>query len=814
MFFNRIVNVFLIPFIIFSSFLVFSNGVNGNEKLDNVNIVETVGFEKDDDGKWVMTDRESQMVIEWNEEIDTIQVSLPKKGPGLVVSDGFEAVVIEITNEEVIYNINRTDSTLQELRLTLVAVQDETELPRMNEIKAVENTVQLFSTDSSNKELTIRGRGFGHRVGMSQWGAQGLANRGVGYQSILSHYYPGTSLTARYNDSETVTVNLNNGNGKESWSLHVPNGADVTGATTQVDRLTGKNRFETAVSVSKIGWNQSNIVVLTRGDNFADALAGVSLAHKHGAPILLTESNQLREETKAEIVRLGATKVIILGGEQAISKEVVSDIKKIGNIDIERIAGKSRLDTAREVAKKVAPNGSQTVVIVNGFDFPDALSIAPYAAEQGIPILLTNKSQLDNETKSLIVSLGATKTIVVGGTLVIEQNAVKDLPGLTRIAGANRYDTNVQVQNYFNNTNKHFYVATGTGFVDALTGSALAAKEGKGIVLSQKESLSEPIKNYLSHKEIHKFTVLGGTIAIDDAVKTELSNTAIKTLEPNVEYEVTSSGFQPADPNKTKIETNVHNATIKPKNNGFTDVQFGSDRRKYYGLLDLQVSNQNILLKNRVSFHNYLMGVVPHEAYPSWNVEALKSQAVAARTYAAGKSLNVVDSQLNQVYKGIYENSTYAKNILNSVSGTEGRVLTDSNGKLISALYSSSNGGMIESNRGAWGSSLVSYLTAREDIYNLNGTNIVPEENAISSGGSYVPPGTYAWERKINYSVIEQQWSTIGELQTVEIISRTEGQGAAEIKLTGTKGTVTVTGNEFRSKLGTMTILSTYIFVD
>jgi stage II sporulation protein D len=44
--------------------------------------------------------------------------------------------------------------------------------------------------------LVVSGRGFGHGIGMSQWGAYGLARRGADHNAILSHYYPGTQLDA------------------------------------------------------------------------------------------------------------------------------------------------------------------------------------------------------------------------------------------------------------------------------------------------------------------------------------------------------------------------------------------------------------------------------------------------------------------------------------------------------------------------------------------------------------------------------------------------------------------------------------------
>ncbi|MBR7007096.1 MAG: leucine-rich repeat protein, partial [Ruminococcus sp.] len=86
-------------------------------------------------------------------------------------------------------------------------------------------------------------------------------------------------------------------------------------------RLAGAGRYETAVEISKAGFpDGSDTVVLAYGLNYADALAGVSLAKAKNAPILLTNLKTLPAETLAEIKRLKAKNVIILGGTGAVGK--------------------------------------------------------------------------------------------------------------------------------------------------------------------------------------------------------------------------------------------------------------------------------------------------------------------------------------------------------------------------------------------------------------------------------------------------------------------------------------------------------------
>ncbi|MEH7096644.1 SpoIID/LytB domain-containing protein [Neobacillus vireti] len=116
---------------------------------------------------------------------------------------------------------------------------------------------------------------------------------------------------------------------------------------------------------------------------------------------------------------------------------------------------------------------------------------------------------------------------------------------------------------------------------------------------------------------------------------------------------------------------------------------------------------------NDVFMEDYVKGVVPFEMMASWNKEALKSQAVAARTYALSYLNKVIDDTINyQVYGGYawHPNSTAA------VDETKGEVLK-SNGRLISAVFSASNGGKTESNTNVWGTSPVAYLTIKTDEF-------------------------------------------------------------------------------------------------
>lgn len=116
---------------------------------------------------------------------------------------------------------------------------------------------------------------------------------------------------------------------------------------------------------------------------------------------------------------------------------------------------------------------------------------------------------------------------------------------------------------------------------------------------------------------------------------------------------------------------------------------------------------------NTVYLEDYLKGVVPFEMMASWNKEALKSQAVAARSYAIGYLSRVIDDTINyQVYGGY----AWHPNTDAAVNETYGEVLRQ-NGRLVSTVFSASNGGRTESNANAWGSTALSYLPIKTDTF-------------------------------------------------------------------------------------------------
>ncbi len=290
------------------------------------------------------------------------------------------------------------------------------------------------------------------------------------------------------------------------------------------ERLSGSNRYNTSIEISKDGWQDgSETVVISRGGDFPDALAGAPLAYQEDAPILLTPDDKLTAELRTEIKRLNPKTAVILGSENAVSQAIENELSNMG-MKINRIGGDDRFETAELIAKQLQSNSKEAVVAL-GMDFPDALAVAPYAAKEGMPILLTKKDRVPEATKDALSSIE--KTIVVGGSDVVNNNVYKQLSDdRIRLAGDDRFSTAEEIMNYFGDGAKTGYVANGLGFADALTGAVLAAKNDAPLILSKKSVLSPSMDRAIRDQKLHRFALLGGpdVIHVDD----ELAKLAIK----------------------------------------------------------------------------------------------------------------------------------------------------------------------------------------------------------------------------------------------------------------------------------------------
>jgi putative cell wall-binding protein len=304
-----------------------------------------------------------------------------------------------------------------------------------------------------------------------------------------------------------------------------------------VTRLAGDTRFDTMEQIDATGFDSADTVVLTSSTSFADALSASSLAGVNNAPILITDSQTLSDQTKATIARLGASKVYLIGGEAAVSSDVENQLQALktsagANVSVERISGEDRRATAIKVADAAAAvSPSDTAIIATGEKFADALSISPYAYSYGVPMYFAQEDgTLDAATVNAIARGGYSHLIILGGTNVVSSDVEQQVGGasVTRIAGDNRYDTSSKIASYLIAhrlaTIDNAAVATGQDFPDALTGAALCGRNSSVLLLADDtdtSAINSVIKTNQSN--IYTLYLLGGTNVLSSNVEQQIN---------------------------------------------------------------------------------------------------------------------------------------------------------------------------------------------------------------------------------------------------------------------------------------------------
>lgn len=213
----------------------------------------------------------------------------------------------------------------------------------------------------------------------------------------------------------------------------------------------------------------------------------------------------------------------------------------------------------------------------------------------------------------------------------------------------------------------------------------------------------------------------------------------------------------------------------------------------YRGALEVRPSSVPGRLNaiNAVEIEDYLKGVVPKESPASWPIEALKAQAVAARSYAIatpvkGNGFDQYDDTRSQLYAGV---SAEAARTNQAVDATRSQVVLY-NGKVAQTFFFSTSGGHTENNEHSslgFGGTPIPYLRG------------VPDPYEAEAGAPY-----YRWKRKFSLGRMNSLLGSLvrGKLKKVIVTQRGASPRIVRANLIGSRGTTTVTGPQLRDQLG------------
>ncbi|MDR2772651.1 MAG: SpoIID/LytB domain-containing protein [Elusimicrobiota bacterium] len=244
---------------------------------------------------------------------------------------------------------------------------------------------------------------------------------------------------------------------------------------------------------------------------------------------------------------------------------------------------------------------------------------------------------------------------------------------------------------------------------------------------------------------------------------------------------------------KVNVGNNSMTLPIKIESSSLISI----NGKHYHGYFSITKSRRGTGLNiiNVLSFEDYIKGVVPKEAMSDWNIEALKTQSVISRTYAAAslgrhsaEGFDLCDTTHCQVYGGA-DVETDASN--KAVERTAGEMLTY-RGKLAETLFFSNSGGATENPRYVWGwQDTPAYLKGVKDPYSKDQPN-------------------YSWETVVPESLIEQKLN-IGQISSIKISGKNPSGSAETIVIKHSKGTAVIKAAQFRMTIDPNKIKSTLI---
>lgn len=343
-----------------------------------------------------------------------------------------------------------------------------------------------------------------------------------------------------------------------------------------ITRFAGSTRYDTSRLVGNYAYSQgltpSGVAIVVSGEKYPDAVIGSGLAGIYRAPVLLTTSDSLSQETREAIAFGGVRRVIVMGDTYSVSTAVESQIKSLG-CSVERVCGSTRQGTAEAAYRSVpadswrntwnayktpdyinwtgwkTPGGKKMAIIVRGDSFPDALSAAPNSAYSHYPIFYTTDSGgLTDETLSILRNGKFDEVQVVGDeyaisseTASIAAQAVKPQsisdgnikPGTYWYWGMiDGYDDNRYATSYSMAAGKlsespatSFAVATGNNFPDALTIGTLQGLDGGKFMLVADGNSSYALRWLNNWREdVLAVRIAGDGYSVSSAIENALLN--------------------------------------------------------------------------------------------------------------------------------------------------------------------------------------------------------------------------------------------------------------------------------------------------
>ena len=309
---------------------------------------------------------------------------------------------------------------------------------------------------------------------------------------------------------------------------------------------------------------------------------------------------------------------------------------------------------------------------------------------------------------------------------------------------------------------------------EGLSANSILAHYYQGTTVETRETAGQTIRVKIAAYQTGKIYGRGGSFSVNNT-----------NIDADGWVELSDGYFSAFSPGGQKVtEGGYDTLKLSPSENTTFEVEYKeAPDNKYHGAIEVVSGGPYTI--NVLGLEDYLKGVVPAEVNPSWPREAVKAQAIAARSYAAthlgGSLYDVDDTQQYQVYGGAAVEDWQSNE---AVTATAGMMVTYQ-GDIITAYYFSTSGGWTENNELVWGGKPLPYLRGVSSMYETDSP-------------------FWSWQTK-EYSRTElseifgkDERSNVGELKTIKIENRGVSGRVIKVTLIGADGEKMLTGADFR----------------
>lgn len=292
---------------------------------------------------------------------------------------------------------------------------------------------------------------------------------------------------------------------------------------------------EISMELNKSAFKKADEAILVNEESIVDAISVTPLAYAKDAPIITTEWKKLDKETIDYIKDLGVKKITIIGGLKAVSRTSENKLIDMG-IEVERISGKNRFETAMEIALELdkIKNVSEVYLIDSRAGLENALSIYSQAAQQNIPILWSNDEDF-KDTKSFIKKNKIEKVYAVGNSEKFVYEVKKSIDEVEVVEEINKSDTNIHtIKDLHKGDIKELYTANveygnRSAASEYISLGVVAAKQNIPILITS-DSFTYPQKKFIEKSNVENIIQVGSEVNEYNVFNTLMSKNFISAM--------------------------------------------------------------------------------------------------------------------------------------------------------------------------------------------------------------------------------------------------------------------------------------------